>query len=114
MPVSFDELLREPPTLKTKTAELPDGRKYTLHQLPMSALIRSNDLAKTAVENAREVDLREFGRIAVQAMLGREPDEEELNRFQQGFSKSVIETIYVDAVRFSQIDEESVAAEKNG
>ena len=101
--LTFEELLAKPPALKKHTAQLPDGRDYELHQLPLGALDKIGKLSRMAEENGRDLEWSEFGEVAAQSMLGRQPEPKEVETLINKLGTDVVMHIYKDAIKCSQL-----------
>ena len=108
MSLTFSDLIKNPPPLRQTTSTLPDGREYKLHQLPLSAIDTIARQSRIAQENAHDLDWSQFGKVAAQAMLGREPKIEEVKQLVDRLGTDTILHIYNEALMFSQLGEEAV------
>lgn len=106
--LTFDELLNKPPELKKHIRQLPDGRDYQLHQLPLGALDKIGKISRIAEDSNRDLEWSEFGDIAAQAMLGRKPEPEEVAALIEKLGFDVVLHIYKDAIACSQLGSEAI------
>lgn len=108
MVLSFTDLLEQPPVLKSGVGTLPDGREYTLYELPCSALVEISRIAKDAQAGGTDVSLRDIAAIAAQALLGRPATDDEIDALIEKFAESTLKHIYQDALKFAKLGEEAL------
>lgn len=106
--LTFKELLASPPPLRKTTGTLPDGREYELYQLPIAAIDRVAKMSRSAAENGQDLDWSQFGAIAAEAMLGRQPELMEVEQLVNKLGSDTVAKIYQDAIKFSQLGSEAI------
>ena len=105
--LDFEGLLCDPPALKSRTATLPDGREYTLYDLPASVLDRVY-----AMSREKTLPIREAAIVAAQSMLGRIPEEEEVTRMLDNLGADTILSLFRRALDVSGINDDTVGEAK--
>lgn len=110
--LSFDELMQQPSQMKSGTDHLPDGRPFIIHELPCSALDEISRIGQQAIDENRDISIRDISNLAARAMLGRDPSREEVTALMNRFSEPAIVHIYKSAIKFSKLGEEGLAESK--
>ena len=105
--LGYEELLAVPPELKARECSLPDGRKYTLYDLPASVVDRVYRMSKDG-----NMPIHSAAEIAAQALLGRFPGEEETQRLLDSMGANIILGIFSNALNASTLTEENVTEAK--
>jgi hypothetical protein len=105
--IDFETLLAEPPVLKSRTFTLEDGRDYCLHDLPASVLDR---VYRQGQENV--LPIRDATTVVAQALLGRVPEEDEVERMMERLGSDTILEIFKNALNLGSVTDDNVEAAK--
>lgn len=105
--MSFDDLLADPPAMKTRTFTLEDGREYLLHDLPASVL---DDVYTKSQE--KTLPIRDAAFVVTYALLGCSPSEDAIERLMTLLGSDTILDIFKNALNISSVTDENVEAAK--
>ncbi len=105
--MNFDDLLTDPPPMKTRVFTLEDGREYLLYDLPASVL---DEVYRKSQEKA--LPIRDAATVVAHALLGRPPREDEVGRMMTLLGSDTILDIFRNALNISSVTGENVDAEK--
>ena len=101
--LDYEGLLAEPPELRTRVHALPDGRTYTLYDLPASVIDRVYQMSQKG-----NLPVRSAAEVAAQALLGKPPAEEETRRLLDTLGADTILGIFRNALSAATLNEANV------
>ena len=104
---SLTALLENPP-LRTTVITLDNGVGCQIHELPISVI----DRVRTISEDDDQVDMNDVVYVAVYALAGRKPTDQELEAVSERFGTRSVMTIYTEALKFSQLSVDAIDQEK--
>ena len=105
--MTFEELLNEPPALKTRTFTLDDGRQYVLHDLPAVVL---DDVYQKSQQ--KTLPIRDAAYVVCYALLGRKPEPQELDWMMERLGSDTILDIFRNALNIASVTDDNVEAAK--
>ena len=105
--IGFDELLAEPPALKSRTFTLEDGREYLLHDLPASVLDRVYRQGQEKV-----LPIRDAATVVAHALLGKVPEADEVDRLMERLGSDTVLEIFRNALNLASVTDDNVEAAK--
>ena len=105
--MTFDDLLADPPEMKTRTFTLEDGRDYLLYDLPASVL---DDIYTKSQEKA--LPIKDAATVVAHALLGHPPSCDEVERLMNLLGSDTILDIFKNALNISSVTDENVEAAK--
>ncbi|WP_257294481.1 hypothetical protein [Endozoicomonas sp. YOMI1] len=104
---SLPALLENPP-LRTTVITLDNGTGCQIYELPIAVI----DRVRTISENDDQVDLDDVVYVAVYALAGRKPTDQELETVSERFGSRSVMAIYTEALKFSQLLPDAIEQEK--
>ena len=105
--MTFEDLLADPPEMKTSTHTLEDGREYLLHDLPASVL----DVVYRKSQE-KSLPIRDAASVVAHAMLGYAPSDTEIDRMMDKLGSDTILDIFKNALNVSAVTDDNVEAAK--
>ena len=105
--MNFEDLLADPPALKTSTHTLEDGREYILHDLPASVL---DSVYRKGKE--KSLPIRDAATVVAHALLGYAPAERDVERMMDKLGSDTILDIFKHALNVSSVTDDNVEAAK--
>ena len=105
--MTFEDLLADPPEMKTRLFILDDGREYVLHDLP--AIVLDDVYQKS---QKKELPIRDAARVVAHALLGHTPTENDVERLMTFTSSDTILDIFKKALSIASVTDENVEAAK--
>ena len=105
--MTFEDLLADPPELKTSTHTLEDGREYILHDLPACVL---DSVYRKSQEKA--LPIRDAATVVAHALLGHAPADKEVDRLMNKLGSDTILGIFKNALNVSSITDDNVEVAK--
>ena len=105
--MTFEDLLNEPPALKSRDFTLEDGREYTLYDLPASVL---DDVYHKSQQ--KTLPIRDAANVVAQALLGYPPSKEQVDRIMERLGSDTILEIFRNALNLSSVTDDNVEAAK--
>ena len=104
--VTLEQLMASPP-LRTTEANLPDGRRCTISELPVAVI----DRVRTSAED-EQVNMDDVVYVVAYALSGNKPTDKALEAVRESFGAGAVMAIYTEALRFSHLSPDAVEQEK--
>lgn len=108
--LTFEELLDRPP-LKNTVITLPDKREVLLYELPLSVMKHVQTIGKEGEDGVNHV-MDSIILVATQALLGRPPEQKNMDAICQRFGSSTVMFIYYEALKFSRLGPDALEETK--
>ena len=105
--MTFEDLLNEPPELKSRSFTLEDGREYILYDLPASVL---DDVYRKSQQ--KTLPIRDAANVVAQAMLGYPPSKEQVALMMEKLGSDTILEIFRNALNISSVTDDNVESAK--
>lgn len=108
--LTFEELLNNPP-LKTTTITLPDKRQVQLYELPLSVMKYVQSVGREGEDGVSHV-MDSITLVATQALMGRPPQQEDMDAMSERFGTTAVMFIYYEALKFSRLGPDALEETK--